>query len=987
MPSRLFIKRLELSGFKSFSKKTTFTFDPGLTAVVGPNGCGKSNIIDAVRWVLGEQSARSLRGAKMEELIFHGSEREKAVGMAEVSMTFDNEAGVLSKQGPEINITRRLYRSGESEYLVNKTDVRLKDITEIILDTGISTGAYVIMEQGKIDSILTSRATERMALFEEAAGVMRYQIQKEEAERKLGATQQNLVRVGDIVHELKRQLDSLERQARHAEQYKEMRARATDLKARARAVELSRGAAELAEAEAGVASSRQGLEASRVLVGERQSVLREAREKQETAETAVRELERQVAALREGNQAFHAQLEDVRMAIQQLAVQMKEREVRVAEADAAREKLSVRAARAQEEASQDESQLAKVRQELEEFSAEVVKLEAALEAARQDLAARRQALGTQADKLHHKAEPGTEEAAETGPLAEFKERAPSLEWPLINLFQSDDASRPVVLAALGSLADAAVVETWEQAQAMLSAWRGQREAPLGLVVLEALGDPPARGVLPDGATGWADALVTCAPRHAALARALLGNVAVVGDGALPRPQHGFVATGDGVRVSAPGIVWWPGRLPASASATGTELAMLFAAAVQELGGIEARIVEIESNLVEARRWESAARIEQARIEQRLHGRVGERQSLEQTVAESAGLVERLRTEMRTFATELAARQEELKVRDAERETDRRKQDESTGQLYAAQDELARLRGTLGGLEDELEEARRALETGQQQVLEAEGRASEARTRFELVKHDFSAEFGGELTRLEELATQPLSDEEMAQLQKLERKLEDMGQAVNLLALEEFTSLQERYADYQKQIEDLRKSRESLQRAIYRLDRESERRFEKTFETIRENFHVMFRRLFGGGDADLRLVENEEQERGIEIEAKPPGKKTQSIALLSGGERALVSTALLFSLYMTKPSPFCFLDELDAPLDDANTDRFMKILKEFSGQTQFVMISHNKHTMEMVDSLYGITMEEPGVSKVVSVKLKTLPQAAGRAVVAETAGRG
>src|ERR1043166_3431574 len=245
MPSKLFIKRLELSGFKSFSKKTTFTFDPGLTAVVGPNGCGKSNIIDAVRWVLGEQSARSLRGAKMEELIFHGSEREKAVGMAEVSMTFDNEAGQLAKQGPEISITRRLYRSGESEYLVNKADVRLKDITEIILDTGISTGAYVIMEQGKIDSILTSRATERMALFEEAAGVMRYQIQKEEAERKLAATQQNLVRVGDIVHELKRRIDSLERQARHAEQYKEMRARATELKARARAVELSRGQAEL----------------------------------------------------------------------------------------------------------------------------------------------------------------------------------------------------------------------------------------------------------------------------------------------------------------------------------------------------------------------------------------------------------------------------------------------------------------------------------------------------------------------------------------------------------------------------------------------------------------------------------------------------------------------------------------------------------------------------------------------------------------------
>jgi chromosome segregation protein len=241
-----------------------------------------------------------------------------------------------------------------------------------------------------------------------------------------------------------------------------------------------------------------------------------------------------------------------------------------------------------------------------------------------------------------------------------------------------------------------------------------------------------------------------------------------------------------------------------------------------------------------------------------------------------------------------------------------------------------------------------------------------------VRHDFEAEFGtgGEPGHLDELAARPLTDEESGQLVKLEGRLAEMGEAVNLLALDEFKDLGERHAEYQRQIEDLRSSREKLQRAIYRLDRESERRFDRTFATIRENFHTMFRRLYGGGEADLKLVETEDGERGIEIQAKPPGKRTESIALLSGGEKALTSTALLFALYTTKPSPFCFLDELDAPLDDANTDRFMKILKEFNGQTQFILITHNKHTMELADSLYGITMEDPGVSKVVSVRLRT-----------------
>ncbi|MEK7767472.1 MAG: AAA family ATPase, partial [bacterium] len=335
---------------------------------------------------------------------------------------------------------------------------------------------------------------------------------------------------------------------------------------------------------------------------------------------------------------------------------------------------------------------------------------------------------------------------------------------------------------------------------------------------------------------------------------------------------------------------------------------------------------------------------------------------------AAALVERLRRELDGLRAERQRAEQVLRDREEGYAGERRRQDELAGRLYGAQDAAGAKRDAVAALDRETEEARGDLEVHQNAIVGFEGAFHQAQAQFDLVKHEFSNEFGSEMGRFDELAAQGLTDEEAAQLVRLEARLAQMGEGVNLMALEEFGELQARYAEYQKQIEDLRRSRESLTRAIQRLDRESERRFEETFETIRANFHTMFRRLFGGGEADLRIVENEEGERGVEIEAKPPGKRTQSIALLSGGERALVSTSLLFALYMTKPSPFCFLDELDAPLDDANTDRFMKMLKEFSAQTQFIAITHNKHTMELVETLYGITMEEPGVSKVVSVRM-------------------
>jgi chromosome segregation protein len=966
--SRLFIKRLEMVGFKSFARRTVFNFDTSLTAIVGPNGCGKSNIIDAVRWVLGEQSARSLRGARMEDVIFHGSEREKPVGMSEVTLTFDNESGALPRQGPEVSLTRRLYRSGESEYLINRSPVRLKDITDVILDTGVTTGAYIIMEQGKIDAVLTARPTERMDLFEEAAGVRRYQVQKEETQRKLEATQQNLLRVGDIVGELKRQLDSLERQARHAEQFQGMKKRSQELKARQRAAELVRERDEFGLAGEEAARVRGQLEEARSAVAARQAEVRDAREREATGERAITSLSEALESAREAEREFAEASESLRMEHSLLGVQRKERESRLAEASEAHERTLARAQKAREEETGEAGAHARTQQDLEGLSHRVAELSASLEESRRKLTERRSSIEDQAESLGTKGPASRPDGP--GLIEEMRERAPSVEWPLSSLFTAGDEHRGAVMAALGTLADAAVVETWEQARTLLAAWREQREAPLTLVVLEAVGPAAEHGPLPEGSVGWADDLVSCNPKYAPLARALLGSTAVREGEAGPVPEgSGPVAFTSGIRVSSPGIVFWPGRLPVAHGATGTELAMLLAAAVRELGELEAGVVQVEAELAEARRREHDTRVEAARLEARLAGRKYERESLEASAEEFSATVERLNGEISFIEAEQARVQGELDRRKAGWEELKARQEGSAKALEEARGALEAAREAVAGAGRGLDEARETQDELAGILVGVESRLVEAKGRYEQVQRDFSAEFGADAGNLEDLAGRPLSSEDGEELAKLEARLADMGAEVNLLALDEFKGLNERYEEYQKQIEDLRKSRESLQRAIYRLDRTSERKFEKTFDAIRENFHTMFRRLFGGGEADLRLIETEDGERGVEVEARPPGKRSQAIPLLSGGERALGATALLFALYMTRPSPFCWLDELDAPLDDANTDRFMKMLKEFNEQTQFILITHNKHSMEMADNLYGITMEEPGSSKIVSVRLR------------------
>jgi len=979
MASRMYLKRLEIFGFKSFVKKTVFNLDPGITAIVGPNGCGKSNIIDAVRWVLGEQSAKSLRGARMEELIFHGSEKEKPLGMAEVSLVLDNESGTIPGQGPEVAITRRVHRSGESEYFLNKVPARLKDIVDTIVDTGISTEGYVIMEQGRIDAVLKSRPEDRMSVFEEAAGIMRYQHKKEETERRLEDTLRNLERVNDMVMELRRQMDRLGREAKQAEAYQEMRKRAQEMRARLKAGELVRGQDEAKAAEEESKKGNAELNGIHNEVAFKQGGLREARERLERDEKAEREAGESLAQIRESQREHDISVNSMRLQLQTLTTQRDERQRRLDDALKLEGALGSRLEEARAEEEREEGGLVRITPEVKRLYDEAVAIEAAIAGCRTAMSGRRKEAEDDAGALKdvsvfESSQPFETAVAahESGLLEEMRLAVPAVEWPLSAIFKVDGVHAPAILAALGPLADSAVVDTWSEARVLLEALRGKRDAPLSVAVLEAVHESGERGVLPEGASKWADELVTCAPKFALLARAVMGGVAVA-DGEMP--EMGAVsaipmAYSSGIKITSPGVVWWPGRARSSGPSA-PQMAGKLAHSMEELAALQADIAAREMELAEIRVREAEAKIESARLETRLEGARKSRRRLEEESSQAQEEVRRMRADLEGLGEEAGRIEEEIRRRTAELEQDRARYEELTRRSTELAALLPGTRESIGVFEREIDTVRGRADEISLLLREVETRLSAARARFEIAREEFAREFATDEARLEELASNPLTDEETNELARLDAKLADLGQAVYLGAVDEFNAIKARYENYQTQVEDLRKSRESLQRAIQRLDRESEKKFDETFDRIRANFNLMFRRMFGGGNADLVLQESEEGVRGVDIIAQPPGKRTQTITLLSGGEQTLISTSLLFALFMAKPSPFCLMDEIDAPLDDSNIDRFLKVVKEFSQATQFIIISHNKHTMEVVDNLYGITMEELGVSRIVSVRLKSL----------------
>ena len=1195
------LESIALHGFKSFGEKTVVKVLPGITAIVGPNGCGKSNVGEAVRWALGEQSAKALRGQRMEDLIFHGSASRKPVGLAEVELLFSND-GALSVPWSEVSVSRQLYRTGESEYMLNGTVSRLRDILDLFAGTGANPRAYSVMDQDKLNHVLTAKPHERRVFIEEAAGIARYKQQRSETQGKLEQARQNLVRVRDVMDEVRRQLNSLERQAKKAQQYKALQNERRDLALALVAADyatLTAQAAQLATELEGLretelaqrtrvaavaareARQREVIQASdHALSDLRQRVqkvqgelerllerreqmgvqvrelgeesvrldeaLRAAGERldsivgeRETARTALGDAERlsaeraAVARVLEATVEHHRsalgedrgrlealRLEQVRIAGERVDLMRQAGELRERRAQQARraERLALERSATEAEALQLSAERATVEAAhgramaaLSSLGAERDRLQAALTVRDAELATAETALGdarlgyvsksSQLEAL--RALDAAREGYGAGVRAVFEAgtRLAGVRGTVADLLEVPPGLERAVEAVLGERLQWVVVDRFEHARAAVEYLATRRAGAATFVPLEHLHNGGSRGappISPHGETanpGLAWVAKTIGGPSPSLVHHLLGQVAVVDHldaaEALWR-RNGVVAT----YVTPAGEVLSPaGRLRGGAGATADEgagehsllarkrqlreldeeVARLIAdvetrqaaaaALAAELTTLRARLGGLDHD-VQARQAErvgSEKDIEQAvreheRVQRHLETLGSELHQVETEAQETAALLVRLEQHVEA-AREAEARQEaamataratietaqaretqlvaelsacrvdvasvaeradaltrelarldemeadvtervgqgqqrqaqlgerrqwlseerertDANARDVALERDRLEEEaRGAGQRHQALlDELTAIEGDLRGGQGELSRAVAA-------IHDIELRATEGRVRREELGQEAWRTYGIDAAAALLALHDPARDLAAAgeRVGELDAKLAAIG-AVNLVADEEYRELDERLRFLRTQYDDLMASIKDLEKALRGMTRTAQDRFAQAFEEINRHFGEIFQRLFEGGRAELRLVEAEEGgdplDTGVELMAQPRGKRLQAVSLMSGGERALTGLALLFAIFYYRPSPFCVLDEVDAPLDDANIHRFLRVLRELTSQTQFLVITHNRKTMEAADILYGVTMEEPGLSKLVSVNLAAASAHAG-----------
>jgi chromosome segregation protein len=1229
------LQQLEIAGFKSFSDRSHLSFDRGVTAIVGPNGCGKSNVADAITWVLGEQSAKSLRGDRMEDVIFNGSDARKPTGAAEVRLRLSDvvSAAAIVANGTDedetraiartIEVTRRLYRSGESEYLIDGEVCRLRDVHELLMDTGLGAKAYAIIEQGKIGMILSSRPADRRQLIEEAAGITKYKARRRAAELKLEAARQNLVRLDDIVFELEKQFGSLKRQSAKARRYKRLRdeLRRWEKLLFARRYHESAGRIDAVRARLAETHAREVAAASKVTEAEahfsrvRASLVADeeratsAREGVHVCELGITRCQQQIAFNREQIQALVGRANEVRSELSALASRREPGRLVLAERREAAESSRREQQQAAVELDRIETEQREENQRIEGFEADV-------EAARSEVFSALNVATTLRHAIQHseeaiqrvteelaklsveEAEVRTEQdrldgdraatvdglrrardAAEASLVAksaretELAASRIELEWQsnglqaheralagltarlasLIDLEKAragyTEAARIVlaqanghvghqgsvadclevepgyeraVEASLGDLLQHVIVPTHEQAQAGLDLIREESVGRCGFIVLEGAEPSSTPGVspgvdadgspAPGGLTSIRSAVRVTGP-HAAAIGAAVPEGFIAGDLstalAAARSTRASIATlaGEVVRgrmfvsggskdegrailglkrdikelreritgeeaerdqsiADVAALETRVRQLSDSVAAVNAELhreeKAIIALELQsqrsaddlnklqkkrELLEIERRGAEeqrqgLESRQREAR--ESIIRLEQdqraaddklSQAQRRLGSARDALQALAHRAADAkasyARLVERaaaidsevsrleesnteleLRVQTATAGlADIEIRREELErlVADAVQMLDRDagRLDDLRANVRRADESLSDLRQEADRIEAAAREARKALEAIHGEVSELEvARATEESHLAHLAQscvdslqtsldevvaemagheqlHDSMfvepadpagrgghAEADEESEEAEEAtpesAAAPSSPEERIAL--LRRKIDKLG-PVNMMAIDQFDELSARHGFLTTQRKDLTDSIAATGDTIKRIDETSKTRFREAFAAIKENFQTTFSTLFGGGHATIALLdEHDLLESGIEVIASPPGKRLQNVQLLSGGEKALAAIALMFAIFKYKPSPFCVLDEIDAPLDDANIGRFVEMLQGMQEHTQFIIITHSRKTMEIADRLYGVTMEEPGVSKLISIDL-------------------
>ncbi|TWT49524.1 Chromosome partition protein Smc [Rubripirellula amarantea] len=1187
------LKALELAGFKSFADRTRFDFPDGITVVVGPNGSGKSNIVDAMKWVLGSQSAKSLRGKDMSDVIFKGSQTRGPAGMAEVTIVFDNADGALPVDAPEVHVTRRVYRSGEGEYLINAQPVRLKDVKDLIRGTGIGIDAYSLIEQGKVDKMLNANAKDRRAIFEEAAGISRFKAKKIEAERRLARVQSNLTRLGDIVDEVASRLKSLRSQASKAERYRLATERMKELRLQiawtdwinlsseleSAATELATAAARQTELEAlrtEMTERRQAADAqlqniadeARAVESERSSALGQIAQmegRRDADQSAIVDLRKGVAASLRRARLLQAQagsaaaelrganerLEDYRLEMEAVRARSTEAETnrdkiqneasevrrqrdevgrqhlaivrKVADFQAQNQRIEQRVAEATRtltnlarRLSTSQNYLATAQTEAEAATAKVKQLDEAIAAtgkeveladakvseSRRMLQRRQEEVSALKMRLQGVTErqkvlsdlERRQEGVSGGVQAILKQIrqdkspfAKQLHGMVAECFDVDVKVAPLIDAALGERSQYLIVDGGEIQQAILDG-KLKLNHRVGLIRIDELparrpGDrirlDGLRGVL-----GRGDRMISCSPTLEPLARHLLSNTWLVdsletalglrklsGAGLRFVTSNGELLENDGSTVVGPsaaaaGLVSRKSELNASeneikhyqyqigeaeaetqrlAARVDEEAAALGRIEVEHRGLITQRAAadaecrhtierrqqqeticeEIEVEIAAATTLRDSATTERLSVQSQIQAGKQDVERLELETAELDEMLSETQTSLQTatagvmsISVELARAEQKHEALAATLAQQKRDQSQREAAVAEVREQADLGRARIADLNTRILEASNRLAELQWDVDQSDirlrelaGDAAEVRrTNRDILKaseqaikdaaaasealHTITARKDNAMLRRETLASRLLDDyqidlqaeeppEDFAEPEDRDAVENEIGdlraqlqktQSVNMEALEELEGLQARYDELHGQYQDLTAAKDSLQRIIGRINADSRRLFMDTLEAIRQNFQLLYRKSFGGGHADLILEESEDPlEAGVEIVATPPGKPSFNNSLLSGGEKALTAVALLMSIFKYRPSPFCVLDEVDAPFDEANIGRFVTVLNEFLDHSKFVVVTHSKKTMTAATTLYGVTMQESGVSKRVSIRFEDVSE--------------
>jgi len=1174
---------MTLHGFKSFADRTELSFDAGFIGIVGPNGCGKSNVVDAFKWVLGEQSAKSLRGRQMLDVIFNGCSSRKSSGLAEVSLTFEVQGDLAEQYGAEILITRRLYRSGQSEYLLNGKPSRLKDIRELFMDTGCGVDAYSLIEQGKVDLLLQASNQDRRAVLEEAAGISKYKARRKEAQRRLENVQQNLLRLSDIVSEVEKQLRSVKLQAGKARNYQqyvtqlnemksqyylaeyhnlmedqgklrveldEVNQRLRDAKVKQDVAEASRSELDLQLIEFGnnisavenqltqttgqISSANDNIALLHQRIEEQSDNLNSARSRLQTYHRQVdvllrqqKELEGKLEALSHEDQDFSRKIQEIQREVNdkelelaelndnaegekaglielmrevsQINNQINQAQIQLQNIAGHRERLTARQSQLMQQRTELSSKRADQQRHVEELQQSLTSAESELA----DVQNRYEELHQQADEITRNLAQSREKRSAVRSrhdvLADMENKQQGLDKGVKTLLTKQEQNPYDFTAMLGLVAD--VIKTdMEHARLIETALAGRDQyivvensqfieqqkktlndlpGPVNCFALDML--PPVADVQDytniDGVIGLATQFVRNEEQYEQLVRMLLGKTLLVRDltTALNLRRQDNVGmrfvTLDGELIETDGSV----HIGTSKASSG------LISRKSELETLNAQLVELDSTINDLEQRSKQADQQQkslAALSQQLRTKIYEfkasRVQAQTNLANCDEQLRKLSQEEPIIATELQSleqqenfainqqeqaqrklvdledaqamarnrlqiMQSQLQSRQAERKmlSDRltevkiqagqlaEKRKATVGAINSLRERHQQIMASYQSAESEIQSAQTRIGQAERQILHTESRLAKAYLDKQEYQHqsavlrqqrdviqqrmqhileetatlreqvnqaqqqsqDLALRIN-ELTVRQETLIQRVQEELQVdvehaygqyeykeqdwaavenEINDLKGKIARLGN-VNIDAIAEQEQLEGRQVFLGAQQKDLFEAQQKLQELIVKLDEDSAKRFAETFETVRTNFQELFRKLFGGGKADM-IMDNPEDvlESGIDIVARPPGKEPRNVSLLSGGEKTLTTVALLMAIFKSRPSPFCILDEVDAALDEANVDRYNMVIQEFMQHSQFIVITHNKRTMSYAQMLYGITMQEAGVSKRVAVK--------------------